>query len=81
MEQPVSQDLGADVLQRGRLHVAEQMVPLQHLMQQDAVEKTTKAEAEKQTRPFQVTQARSSRKHCVAHRSSIRRWRARVGLP
>src|SRR5690606_12685796 len=50
-EQPVCQHLDAKVLQRVVLYPAEQVMPLQHLMQQDAVEESSQREAEQQRGP------------------------------
>jgi hypothetical protein len=46
VEHAVGQDLRADVAQRLARHKAQEMVPLQHLVQQDAVEEAAQGEAE-----------------------------------
>jgi hypothetical protein len=46
VEQAVGQDLRPDVAQRLARHEAEEVVPLQHLVQQDAVEEAAEGETE-----------------------------------
>jgi hypothetical protein len=58
VEQAVGQDLRPDVAQRLARHEAEEVVPLQHLVQQDAVEEAAEREAE----------------HARGERRAARRW-------
>src|SRR5690606_35599143 len=53
VEQTVGQDQEADILPR-LLDAAEQVVPLEHLMEHDAVQEAAEAEAEGVARPIEA---------------------------
>ncbi|GAA0569596.1 hypothetical protein GCM10009099_04140 [Caenispirillum bisanense] len=55
MEQPVGEDLHPDILDAGALHGAQQVVPLQHLVQQDAIEKPAQRKTEQKARNGRAT--------------------------
>jgi hypothetical protein len=51
MEQAVGQDLGADILQHRAVDQAQQVMPLQHLVQQDAIEEAAERDADQVAGP------------------------------
>src|SRR3954469_14862533 len=68
MEEPVGQDLYADVLERFVSNQAQKMMPLQDLMKQDAIEQPAKCDAQESRSP-QGTRSETSPTgiHFLAH--------------
>jgi hypothetical protein len=80
VEQPVGQALGADIPQHRAVDQAQQVMPLQHLMQQDAVKKSAQCDADQIAGPPEAAWRQGGR-NCACnfrHDTSDRERRQKI---